>query len=134
MNALTRWKILLALIGTFARGAITGGFLTGRVNKNAVRRAEQPRQSAPLTVNQLQRQLQLKPEQADKIASILTQMENELNNLRSLDVRETDGIFARAKDRMDPIVAPDQRSRLQEILDGHRRRFEETPWITERPH
>ena len=124
----------MALIATFATGAITGGFLTGRVNKNAVRRAEQPRQSAPLTVNQLQRQLQLKPEQADKIASILTQMENELNNLRSLDVRETDGIFARAKDRMDPIVAPDQRSRLQEILDGHRRRFEETPWITERPH
>ena len=100
----------MALIATFATGAITGGFLTGRVNKDAVRRAEQPRQSAPLTVNQLQPQLQLKPEQADKIASILTQMENELNNLRSLDVRETDGIFARAKDRMDPIVAPDQRS------------------------
>ena len=123
----------MALIATFATGAITGGFLTGRVNKDAVRRAEQPRQSAPLTVNQLQPQLQLKPEQADKIASILTQMENELNNLRSLDVRETDGIFARAKDRMDPIVAPDQRSRLQEILDEHRRRFEETSWIVERP-
>ncbi len=99
----------MALIATFATGAITGGFLTGRVNKDAVRRAEQPRQSAPLTVNQLQPQLQLKPEQADKIASTLTQMENELNNLRSLDVRETDGIFARAKDRMDPTIAPDQR-------------------------
>ena len=123
----------MALIATFATGAITGGFLTGRVNKNAVRRAEQPRQSAPLTVNQLQRQLQLKPEQADKIASILTQMENELNNLRSLDVRETDGIFARAKDRMEPIIAPDKRPRLQEILDEHRRRFEETSWIVERP-
>ena len=73
-------------------------------------------------------------EQADKIASILTQMENELSNLRSLDVRESDGIFARAKDRMDPIVAPDQRSRFQEILDEHRRRFEETSWIVERPH
>jgi hypothetical protein len=97
MNALARWKILLALIATFAAGAITGGFLTGRVTKDAARRAEQPRQSAPLTVNQLQRQLRLKPEQADKIASILTQMENELSNLRSLDVRESDGIFARGK-------------------------------------
>ena len=74
------------------------------------------------------------PEQADKIASILTQMENELNNLRSLDVRETDGIFARAKDRMDPIIAPDQRPRLQEILDEHKRRFEKTSWLVERPH
>jgi hypothetical protein len=26
MNALARWKILLALIATFATGAITGGF------------------------------------------------------------------------------------------------------------
>jgi hypothetical protein len=117
----------------FAAGAITGGFLTGRVTKDAARRAEQPRQSAPLTVNQLQRQLQLKPEQADKIASILTQMENELSNLRSLDVRESDGIFGRAKDRMDPIVALDQRSRLQEFLDEHRRRFEETSWLVETP-
>ncbi len=124
----------MALIATFATGAITGGFLTGRVNKNAVRRAEQPRQSAPLTVNQLQPQLQLKPEQADKIASTLTQMENELNNLRSLDTRETDGIFARAKDRMDPTIAPDQRPRLQEILDEHRRRFEETPCVPQGPH
>ena len=124
----------MALIATFATGAITGGFLTGRVNKDAVRRAEQPRQSAPLTVNQLQPQLQLKPEQADKIASTLTQMENELNNLRSLDVRETDGIFARAKDRMEPIIAPDKRPRLQEILDEHRRRFEETPCVPQGPH
>ena len=124
----------MALIATFATGAITGGFLTGRVNKDAVRRAEQPRQSAPLTVNQLQRQLQLKPEQTDKIKSLLTQMDNELNNLRSLDVRETDGIFARAKDRMDPTIAPDQRPRLQEILDEHRRRFEETPCVPQEPH
>jgi hypothetical protein len=133
MNALARWKILLALIATFAAGAITGGFLTGRVTKDAVRRAEQPRQPSTLTADQLQRELYLNSEQANKMGPILTQMENELNNLRSLDVRETDGIFARAKDRMDSIVAPDQRSRLQEILDEHRRRFEETSWIVERP-
>jgi hypothetical protein len=133
MNALARWKILLALIATFAAGAITGGFLTGRVTKDAVRRAEQPRQPSTLTADQLQRELYLNSEQANKMGPILTQMENELNNLRSLDVRETDGIFARAKDRMDSIVALDQRSRLQEILDEHRRRFEETSWIVERP-
>jgi hypothetical protein len=133
MNALGRWKILLALIATFAAGAITGGFLTGRVTKDAVRRAEQPRQPSTLTADQFQRELHLNSEQANKMGPILTQMENELNNLRSLDVRETDGIFARAKDRMDSIVAPDQRSRLQEILDEHRRRFEETSWIVERP-
>jgi hypothetical protein len=48
MNALARWKILLALIATFAAGAITGGFLIGRVTKDAVRRAEQPRPSGSI--------------------------------------------------------------------------------------
>ncbi|MFZ0918244.1 MAG: hypothetical protein WAN04_15230 [Candidatus Udaeobacter sp.] len=133
MNALARWKILLALIATFAIGAITGGFLTGRVANDAVRRAEQPHLPSTLTADRLQRELHLNSEQVNKMGPILTQMENELNNLRSLDVRESDGIFARAKDRMDPIVASDRRSRLQEIIDEHRRRFEETPWIVERP-
>jgi hypothetical protein len=134
MNAVSRWKILLALIATFAAGALAGSFLTGRATRDAVRRAEQPRQPSTLTANRLQRELRLNPERANKIGFILTQMENELNNLHSLDVRETDGIFSRAKDRMEPIVAPDQRPRLQKILDEHRRRFEETPWIVERPH
>jgi hypothetical protein len=133
MNALARWKILLALIATFAAGALTGGFLTGRASRDAVRCAEQPRQPSALTADQLQRQLHLKQEQTDKIKSLLTQMDNELNNLRSLDVREVDGIFSRAKDRMDPILAPDQRPRLQEILDEHRRRFEESPCVPQRP-
>ena len=124
----------MALIATFAAGALTGGFLAGRASRDAVRRAEQPRQPSALTADQLQRQLHLKQEQTDKIKSLLTQMDNELNNLRSLDVRETDGIFARAKDRMDPIIAPDQRPRLQEILDEHKRRFEKTSWLVERPH
>jgi len=133
MNALARWKVVLALIATFAAGALTGSFLTGRAIRDVARRTEQPRQPSSLTADRLQRELHLNPEQADKMRSVLTQMDNELSNLRSLDLRETDGIFSRAKDRMDPIVAPDQRPRLQAILDEHRRRFEETPPVPDRP-
>jgi hypothetical protein len=129
MNAVARWKILLALIAIFAAGALAGSFLTSRAVRDAARRAEQPRQPSALTADRLQRELHLNPEQANKVGSIVTQMENELSNLHSLDVRETDGIFSRAKDRIDPIIAPDQRLRLQAILDEHRRRFEEGSWI-----
>jgi hypothetical protein len=97
MNAVARWKILLALIAIFAAGALTGSFLTSRAVRDAPRRAEQPRQPSALTADRLQRELHLNPEQANKVGSIVTQMENELNNLHSLDVRETDGIFSRAK-------------------------------------
>jgi hypothetical protein len=134
MNALARWKVVLALIATFAAGAMTGGFLTGRVIKDAVRHAEQPRQPSALTVDRLRKDLHLKTEQADKLGPVLTQMDDELSNLRSLDLRETDGIFSRAKARVDPIIAPEQRQQLQQILDEHRRHFEEALRVPETPH
>jgi hypothetical protein len=96
MSMLTRWKVVLALIATFAADALTGGLSTGCVIKDAVRRVEQPRQPRS----------PLQPEQANKMRSLLIQMDNELSNPRSLDLGESDGIFSRAKDRMDPIVAP----------------------------
>ena len=114
--------------------AITGGFLTGRVIKDAVRHAEQPRQPSALTVDRLRKDLHLKTEQADKLGPVLTQMDDELSNLRSLDLRETDGIFSRAKARVDPIIAPEQRQQLQQILDEHRRHFEEALRVPETPH
>jgi len=134
MNALARWKVVLALIATFAAGAITGGFLTGRVIKDAMRHAEQARQPSALTVDRLRKDLHLKTEQADKLGPVLTQMDDELSNLRSLDLRETDGIFSRAKARVDPIIAPEQRQQLQQILDEHRRHFEEALRVPETPH
>ena len=134
MNALARWKVVLALIATFAAGAITGGFLTGRVIKDAMRHAEQARQPSALTVDRLRKDLHLKTEQADKLGPALTQMDDELSNLRSLDLRETDGIFSRAKARVDPIIAPEQRQQLQQILDEHRRHFEEALRVPETPH
>jgi hypothetical protein len=133
MNALARRKVVLALIATFAAGAITGGFLTGRAIRDAMRRAEQPRQPSTLTVDRWQRELHLKPERANEIGSILTQMDNELNNLRALDVREDRWNLLSRKDRTDPIIAPDQGTRLQEILDEHRRHFEETACVPQRP-
>jgi hypothetical protein len=111
-----------------------GGFLTGRVIKDAVRHAEQARQPSALTVDRLRKDLHLKTEQVDKLGPVLTQMDDELSNLRSLDLRETDGIFSRAKARVDPIIAPEQRQQLQQILDEHRRHFEEALRVPETPH
>jgi hypothetical protein len=48
---LTRWKVVLALIATFAADALTGGLFTGRVIKDTVRRVEQRRQPSALTMS-----------------------------------------------------------------------------------
>jgi hypothetical protein len=121
MNALGRWKIVLALIATFAVGAGTGGLLTSRAIREAARCPAQPRRSALLpTMDRLQRDLRLKREQSEKVNPILRQMSDEIGNLRSLTLREIEGILSRGQDRMSPILEPDQRTRLQHIIEEYR--------------
>jgi len=64
--------------------------------------------------------LRLKPEQSEKINPILRQMSDEIGNLRSLALRETEGILSHGQDRMSPILEPDQRTRLKQIIEGYR--------------
>lgn len=71
--------------------------------------------------------LRLKPEQEDKAWPILQQAADELSNLRSLDLRETDGILSRAQDRLKPILAEDQRERFQELREEYKRQQAEMP-------
>jgi len=73
----------------------------------------------------LQRDLRLKPEQTEKVRPILRQMADEFANLRWLDVRETEGILAREQDRMNPILEPDQRTRMQQIIEERGQRIRE---------
>ncbi|PYJ94774.1 MAG: hypothetical protein DME54_07360 [Verrucomicrobia bacterium] len=109
----------------FCRGAVTCGLLTSRAVKNAIHRSEQPWRSCIPTVDRLQRDLRLKPEQTEKVRLILRQMADEFANLRWLDVRETEGILAREQDRMNPILEPDQRTRMQQIIEERGQRIRE---------
>jgi hypothetical protein len=77
--------------------------------------------------------LRLKPEQEDKARPILQQAADELSNLRSLDLRETDGILSRAQDRLKPILAEDQRERFQELREEYKRLQQGSP-DTVQPH
>ena len=88
---------------------MTGGFLTSRAIKDAMLRHYERRQPFTPTMDQLRRNLGLKPEQAEKVAPILRQMDDEFSNLRSLDLRETEGILSRGQDRMNRLLEPDQR-------------------------
>src|SRR4030095_8634347 len=122
MNALAPWKVVLTVIAIFGAGVLTGGFLTKRTIKDAIRRSEEPRTSFTLKTDRLQGDLRLKSEQATKIEPILRQVKTEFSNLLSLDLREREGILSRGQDRMDQILEPNQRARLQEIIEEAKRR------------
>jgi len=105
MNAIDRWKIVLTLIAIFVAGAVTGGFFTIRsVKYETPRRSEVPPETPFAVDHWLGARLHLTSDQDQKLRPIIEQADNELRNLRALDLRETEGILNRAQDRMNVVL------------------------------
>jgi hypothetical protein len=138
MNAPGRWKIVFALIAIFVAGALTGVLTAIRLAR--LPKYETPRQVAresdsrhwfaPM-MDRWRENLRLKPDQEAKARPILQQAADELGNLRSLDLRETDGILSRAQDRLKPILESDQRERLQQMREEYKRQQGELSKVSE---
>ena len=132
MNGPTGWKIVFALIATFVAGAVVGGLLASRAGKETIPHSKQLRTPPPLvTVDEFWSDLRLKPEQSEKIKPIVRQMSDEIGNLRSLALRETEGILSRGQDRMNPLLEPDQRTRLEKMIERYRQLVREELSIPE---
>jgi len=71
--------------------------------------------------------MKLTPDQEQKIRPILQQIDDELTNLRAMDLRETEGILSRGEDRLNAILEPEQRPRLHQTFEQRRKRVRE--WL-----
>jgi Spy/CpxP family protein refolding chaperone len=127
MSGLDRWKIVLTLIAIFVAGAVTGGFFAIRAMKYETPGWSEAPIATPFAVGRWLGRLHLTPDQDQKLRPIIEQADNELRNLRALDLREIEGIFDRAQDRMNPVLTPDQRERLRKMLEERKQRLGQ--WI-----
>lgn len=71
--------------------------------------------------------MKLTPDQEQKIRPILQQIDDELTNLRAMDLRETEGILSRGEDRINGILTPAQRPRLHQTFEQRRQRVRD--WL-----
>ena len=123
----------------FVAGAVTGGLTAIRLARlpkyetlrQVARENDSRRWFAPM-MDRWRENLRLKPEQEEKVRPIMQQAADELSNLRSLDLRETDGILSRAQDRLNPVLAADRRERLQQMREEYKRQQQELSNIPER--
>ena len=114
----------MTLIAIFVAGGVTGGFLTIRAMKYEMgRRSETPPGTA--LMDRWRARLHLTPEQDEKLSPIMQQADNELRNLRALDLREIEGILDRAQERMNPILRSDQQQRLRQIVEERKQHLEQ---------
>ena len=88
------------------------------------------RQSEPLpgtafAIDRWRARLHLTPDQDQELRPIMQQADNELRNLRPLDLREIKGILDRAEERVNPVLTPDRRQRLQQMLEDRKQRLDQ---------
>src|SRR5260370_2649534 len=128
MNGLNRWKIVLLVLVTFVAGAVTGAFFIMGSAKDEMRRNRDPRRFFSNTPERWVTEMKLSPDQEQKIRSILQQIDDELTNLRALDLRETEGILSRGEDRINALpLKPDQREKLRQTFELRRQRVRD--WL-----
>jgi Spy/CpxP family protein refolding chaperone len=127
MNGLSRWKVVLLVLATFVVGAVTGAFFVMGSAKDEMLRNGDPRRFFSNTPERWVSEMKLTPDQQQKIRPILRQIDDELTNLRAMDLRETNGILSRGEDRIDAIVTPEQRPRLRQTFERRRQRVRE--WL-----
>ena len=95
--------------------------------KDEMRRNRDPQRFFSNTPDRWRSEMKLTPDQEQKIRPILQQIDDELTNLRALDLRETEGILSRGEDRINVILTPEQRPRLHQTFEQRRQRVRD--WL-----
>ena len=95
--------------------------------KDEMRRNRDPRRFFSNTPDRWVSEMKLTPDQQQKIRPILQQIDDELTNLRAMDLRETEGILSRGQDRIEPILKPEQRPQLHKTFELRRQRVRD--WL-----
>ena len=127
MNGFNRWKIAFLVLATFVVGAVTGAFFIMGSAKDEMRRTRDPRRFFSNTPDRWVTDMKLTPDQEQKVRPILQQIDDELTNLRTMDLRETEGILSRGEDRLKTLVRPDQQDKLHQTFEQRRQRVRD--WL-----
>ena len=127
MNGFSRWKIAFLVLATFVAGAVTGAFFVMGSAKDEMRRNRDPRRFFSNTPDRWVSEMKLTPDQDQKIRPILQQIDDELTNLRAMDLRETEGILSRGEDRIKTLLKPDQQEKLRQTFELRRQRVRD--WL-----
>jgi len=127
MNGPIRWKMAFLLLATFVVGGVTGAFLIMGSAKDEMLRNRDPRLFFTMIPARFGEDMDLTAEQEQKVRTILHAIGDELNNLRALDLRETDGILSRGEDRIAPLLKPDQREKMHRSFELRKQRVRD--WL-----
>ena len=131
MNQALRWKLIAGFILVFVAGGISGAFLGGLYTRHVLFALHQPQQIGARMKERLRAELKLTPEQLAKISPIVDKTALQLRDVRRETARRVHETIAKAHQEMAPNLTDEQRQKLHQIEERHRRwrhgHFDESP-------
>jgi Spy/CpxP family protein refolding chaperone len=117
------WKVILAFTGIFLAGVLVGGLVTLRVVRNVTHRLPMSDQFGPQLMRRLATQLELSPEQEEKLRPIVGRAAEELRQLRHTTQRTTESVILRMQGEISALLTPAQKAKLDTLVDQQRERL-----------
>lgn len=120
MNKSLRWRLILAFVLVFLAGAVCGFFGAMHCGRFIFAHARSGSLAEHMK-RQLQWELKLTPEQVRQISPIIDRATSQLQAKSEQTMRDVRTIFEETHRQMQPFLSPEQRTKLEEIEQRHRR-------------
>src|SRR6266446_5286546 len=121
MNQALKWKLIAGFILVFVAGGISGAFLGGLYARHLFFGFHRPELIGARMKERLRAELNLTPEQVAKISPIIDKTAAQLRDIRRDTTRRVHETIAEAHRQMATNLSDEQRQKLQQIEERHRR-------------
>jgi Spy/CpxP family protein refolding chaperone len=121
MNRALQWKLIAGFLLVFVAGGITGAFVGGSYARYHFFELSHPERIGGRMKDRLRTELNLTPEQLAKISPIIDKTTAQLRDIRRDTGRRVRQIIADAHHQMAAGLTDEQRQKLKQIEERHRR-------------
>ncbi len=121
MNQALQWKLVAGFLLVFVAGGITGAFVGGSYARHHFFALHRPDRIGPQMKERLRAELNLTPEQVAKISPIIDNIASQLRDIRRDTGQRVHQVMADAHRQMNVNLTDEQRQKLQQIEERHRR-------------
>jgi len=121
MNGALRWKLVAGFVLVFVAGGIAGAALGGWYTRHLLFESHRPGRVGDRMKERLRTELRLTPEQVTKVSPIIDKTTMQLREIRRDTRRRVHAIMTEAHKEIAANLTDEQRQRLQQIEEQHRR-------------
>jgi Spy/CpxP family protein refolding chaperone len=121
MNGALKWKLIAGFVLVFVAGGIAGAALGGFYARHLFFDGHRPGRVGDRMKERLRAELRLTPEQVAKISPIVDKTAAQLQEIRRDTGRRVHDIMAEAHKEIAVDLTDEQRQKLQQIEERHRR-------------